>query len=238
MQDALSGSPEPIPGRCAAKIPKSDPPRWCKRYPSRGRKRCRKHGGATPTGPASPHWKHGHRSQYAKVLPSGPMLAGYKAAIAASELRTLREQIALAAGLEGELVARVAASSAGFAEWRRARDLATAAEKALREKGKEAAAGELLTQLFEILKAGASQVDAAADLAETLDLERRLRDTESKMTFRLMGAVSVEQLLVMMRQTADVALRFIRAEDDRRQYAHEMRALASGKPGTRLAVVR
>lgn len=157
------------------------------------------------------------------------MRKGYEDAVAAGELRTLREQIGLAAGLEQETVARLAAGGGAFSEWKKARELGDLLEGALRQKD-EAKAAASLRELLGILRKGGDEADAATDLADALELERRLRDTESKMAFRIAGAVSVDQLLVMMRQAADVALRFIRAQEDRQAYAHEMRALASGKP--------
>ena len=229
------GSPEPLPGKCGAKLAGTDPARYCKRAPLRGRTRCRKHGGKSPTGPASPHWKHGRRSRYSKVLPQGAMLRGYLDTIQTAELRSLREQIGLATGLEEECVTRLAAGVGSFTAWKRARDLGDALEAALRKKD-DAAAGAALRELLPVLRTGGSEADAAADLAEVLELGRRLRDTESKMAFRIAGAVTVDQLLVMMRTVADTALQFIRAQEDRARFAHEMRALASGE--AKLQVVR
>jgi hypothetical protein len=42
--------------------------------------RCRLHGGKTPAGIASPHWRHGRRSKYEKHLPK-EMRNGYLAAL-------------------------------------------------------------------------------------------------------------------------------------------------------------
>jgi len=68
--DTLPGSAEPIPGRCGALLRNSEKKYGQKRYhmayPMRGKTRCRLHGGATPSGVESPHWKGKGRS---KVLP-------------------------------------------------------------------------------------------------------------------------------------------------------------------------
>lgn len=47
--------------RCGAKTRKGTP---CQRPPMAGMARCRLHGGATPIGMASPHYKHGRRSRF------------------------------------------------------------------------------------------------------------------------------------------------------------------------------
>ena len=47
---------------CGAKTRAGSP---CRRAPATGRSRCRLHGGATPRGAASPHWRHG---RYCRAL--------------------------------------------------------------------------------------------------------------------------------------------------------------------------
>ena len=36
----LCGSPEPVPGKCGSKMRGTDPPRYCTRWPKKGRNRC------------------------------------------------------------------------------------------------------------------------------------------------------------------------------------------------------
>lgn len=47
------GSPEPIEGRCAARLRKTDPPRYCTRWPLRGASRCKTHGAKAPQAKAA-----------------------------------------------------------------------------------------------------------------------------------------------------------------------------------------
>lgn len=63
----------------------------CRKHAMKGRSVCRAHGGATPRGMASPHWKHG---RYSSALPEG-LAARYEAALADSRLLSLRDDIAL-----------------------------------------------------------------------------------------------------------------------------------------------
>jgi len=53
---------------CGAKTRSGKP---CAKPPCAGRTRCRLHGGATPVGMASPHYKHGRKSKYMDALPMG-----------------------------------------------------------------------------------------------------------------------------------------------------------------------
>ncbi len=73
---------------CGAKTRQGTP---CARRPARGRTRCRLHGGATPRGRASPHFKTG---EYSKFLPDS-LIGRYEEAQADSDLRSLHRDIAI-----------------------------------------------------------------------------------------------------------------------------------------------
>ena len=75
--------------QCGAKSRQGTP---CKRAPVRGRRRCRLHGGATPWGPASPHWRTGRHSRVLSRLGLG---RAYQRAINDPEMVNLREEIAV-----------------------------------------------------------------------------------------------------------------------------------------------
>lgn len=78
----------PIDGRCNART-KHGP---CKKYPMKGKNRCRKHGGATPSGIASVHFKTGERSIALPKLP--PQWAQFYNT-EDPELVSLRQELAL-----------------------------------------------------------------------------------------------------------------------------------------------
>lgn len=65
----LPGSEQPEEGRCGAKLSRSEQkyghPRYCRRFPMKGKKRCRRCGGASLSGVKHPNFKHGRRSMYA-----------------------------------------------------------------------------------------------------------------------------------------------------------------------------
>ncbi len=73
---------------CGAKTRQGNP---CQLPPARGRTRCRLHGGATPRGRASPHFKTG---KYSSFLPDR-LIGRYEEGQAAADLRSLRSEIAL-----------------------------------------------------------------------------------------------------------------------------------------------
>lgn len=64
----------------------------CKKQAMKGKTVCRNHGGATPSGPASPHWKHG---RYSKAMPTG-LAEAYKKTMTDPTLLTLGKEIGIA----------------------------------------------------------------------------------------------------------------------------------------------
>jgi hypothetical protein len=86
--------------QCGAKTRDGTP---CRRPPLAGRRRCRLHGGATPSGLGSPHWKHG---RYSKVVPRG-LRQAYEEAARDPELLSLRRDLALLQAFEVELLKRL-----------------------------------------------------------------------------------------------------------------------------------
>lgn len=87
--------------RCKARGRVSKKP--CGNPPVTGREVCRMHGGATPRGTASPHYKHGLYSRYA-----APALAARIAELREDEerLHDLREVLAVQGALLGEALAQ------------------------------------------------------------------------------------------------------------------------------------
>src|SRR5262249_6287063 len=68
--------------------------------------RCRLHGGATPGGAASPHFRPGKRSRHLKLL-SGDLRAGFRAALNDKQLLSLREEVALLTARTMQLLERL-----------------------------------------------------------------------------------------------------------------------------------
>ena len=93
-----TSKPEPY-RRCGAKRRNGQP---CKAA-AMPNGRCRCHGGLTPCGIASPHFKHGRRSRYLKDIPPA-LKAGYKASLRDPELHNMDEENALLTARIGELI--------------------------------------------------------------------------------------------------------------------------------------
>ncbi len=94
---------KPLPGKCGAKNRPGAKHKFCRKNPVDGSKRCRKHGGLTPKGPDSPHWKHG-KDATTKV----PTLAEQHAtALADPALMQYRHDAALLEALRRSITSRL-----------------------------------------------------------------------------------------------------------------------------------
>ncbi len=82
---------------CGAKTRRGSP---CQRRPARGRNRCKLHGGATPRGIGSPHFKTG---KYSRYLPDR-LISDYHKISRDEELRSFRQELILIEAHIGELL--------------------------------------------------------------------------------------------------------------------------------------
>jgi hypothetical protein len=116
------------------------------RKPPMANGRCRLHGGATPGGIACANYKHG---RYSRFVPRG-LKRGYEAALADTELASLREELALQQAMMCELLKQMEKSPAP--PWAQAYQLYQVAWAAKDVRVKAAK----LTELGALLRAGAA----------------------------------------------------------------------------------
>jgi hypothetical protein len=127
-------APSPFQGtRCKAKSKRSG--EQCKRLATPGKEVCRMHGGLTPNGIASPHYKHG---LYSKAMPK-ELRSRFVKAMNDPELLSLEQDIALLTVRASELLEALGQSEAP--PWGQAvetlNDLAAALQMGDQDKIKE-----------------------------------------------------------------------------------------------------
>lgn len=232
-----------MPGRCGKKLKRTDPPRYCTNWPAKGRTTCgRVHGGTTPRGPASPHYKHGRRSRLFNVElhPGNSFSDAVLAALKDPDLRSLKREIAVTSGLISISMERVASSSAGPAEWKAVKEAVGTMAAALRG-GNVDQARKAIDELERLVTAGSASATAEAELRENTEQLRKLRDTEAKLAERGRGMVRLEEFLAVARAMADIGAKFITASKDKADFVRELervvvrgqivdRALPPGEP--------
>jgi len=174
---------------CTAKKTNGDP---CKAQAVTGRKVCRVHGGMTPRGMASPHYKTG---RYSKFLPAR-MAGRYEEARADGELLALREDISLVDARLADLLGRVDTGESG-ALWnslQAARLELLACKQASDIKGQMSA----LNLMMELISQGHADYRAWGEVAAVLDQRRRLVESERKRLVEMQQMISSERMMVLL----------------------------------------
>ncbi len=97
----LGSTDQTITRQCTARSKRSG--QQCRKHAMRGRDVCLAHGGKTPRGAASPHFKTG---RYSRSLP-GHLVAAYERAIHDPMLLSLRDEVALTDAMIGETLSRL-----------------------------------------------------------------------------------------------------------------------------------
>lgn len=183
---------------CGARLRGSDPPRFCRKRPLRGRTRCRLHGGRSLAGPESPTWKTG---MFSHVL-DGSCARAYRARRADPGLVGLREHIALVDAQLLDTLERVRTGES-LTAWERV-GVALDALRDARARGDDAAIDKLLGEAEHARSQGAAAAAAAVDVDRQLRLRARLTIAESRRVAFAHEHLSkdvVNQLLVMITTT-------------------------------------
>ena len=181
---------------CGAKKRDGSP---CRRPPLAGRKRCALHGGKTPVGVASPHFRHGRESKYLRDLPDA-LRSGYKAALADESLLSLRDELAVLETRSREVMRQMEATPAP--PWSDAYSALSAVNSAI-STGDTEGQRQALLALQEVVIKGADAArtyeGAWTKLLDIIERKTKVAAAEWKRLNDLNGVISVEQALCLMK---------------------------------------
>lgn len=200
--EGINGSKVPIEGRCGAKIRKSDPPRYCVRYPLNGKTRCRLHGGKSLGGIASPTYKHGRASKIAKSLPARYMEA-FNESINDPEWLSLKPNIAALDARIDELYADLDKSQSSQEIWKELKKNWTNflyANKIKDEEGRNKA----VVRLNELITNGDANSSIWYEIMLTKKARKDLGDSELKRQQAHDQSITNEQALAFFYQMLTV----------------------------------
>ena len=156
------------------------------------------HGGKTPRGPASVHYKDGRHSRF---LPSR-MLAAYRAAGLDPELMSLRQDLALLDARIIDVLKRVDTGEAGVV-WLAAQAAMARFERARVKKdveGMEAA----LADVQRLLTQGASDWAAWRVVGKLIDQRRKLVESEQRRLTLSHEMLSQDRAMALVGQVIDI----------------------------------
>ena len=159
--------------------------------------RCYRHGGATPSGAASPHFKHG---RYSKSL-SARLVGRYEEAHEDRRLLELREEIALVTFCIMGLLARM---GWGDSKWLvgELRKAWTELQRA-RRAGNAGAEEAALARLGELITSHHEDRKVWREICRMIDHKRRLVESERKRLVQARQMVPVEEVVVLVAALTD-----------------------------------
>jgi hypothetical protein len=176
----------------------------CGKFAMKNKTKCMKHGGKSLVGRAAPNYKHGGYSKYDKVLPQR-MLAAYREASQDGRMLQLREEVALLDARLADLLTRVDSGESGRL-WAR---LGTAHAEFVQARtlGKVEIMQEKLAEIGGLIAEGKSDAECWREIHATLDLRRKLVESERKRLLDAQQAVTAEQLTGFMSALLDLLTR-------------------------------
>jgi hypothetical protein len=160
------------PKTCGAKLRGKDA--RCRKPPIKGMKRCRLHGGKTPSGTASPHWKTG---RYSRHLPRD-LRERYLEHLHDEKFHELTDEIALLTSNIGETV-QDAADMTAPANFTSVKKLVHQARAAVRNND-PLTLRDTLDTLVAAVDYGVAKQAAWDTIADRIETRRKLVDTQRK----------------------------------------------------------
>lgn len=164
---------------------------------------CKYHGGLTPRGRDSIHWKHG---KYSKHLPS-KVIPRYEAALGDPELMSLRHDIAVTEARLTELMEKIDSGEAGEV-WDNLRKAGGKFDKAYKSGDSDA-----LLKAVEIIRGlvstGCDEYTAYREIQSAQEHRRRMTETENKMLISKQQMISTEQFMQVVQVILEVIQRHV-----------------------------
>lgn len=187
---------------CGAKL-RRKPGQFCKRFAVPGRRRCLYHGGRTPRGADSPHFKHG---LYSRALPR-TIRKDYEKLMRDPALLDGRAEVAILQIRLSQLTARVGTSESDAA-WReldQLLDKLTASNVA----GDEFATLAVLDRMRELVKGKVDDATAWAELTRAIESATRVSEREWKRVLAAQNVVTAEQVRAVFASLTDAVLQYV-----------------------------
>lgn len=170
-----------------------------------GRTRCELHGGKTPVGIASPHFKTGRHSKY---LPAN-LRGSYEAALSDPELLSLREEVALVDARLADLLQKVDTGESRDA-WKQAKKLLTKYTKALTSGYvDEDELTDYLRALHDTITNAVETHQSWNQIYSVLEQRRKLVESENKRLAEMQQFITAEKAMVLIANLTDIIKRHV-----------------------------
>lgn len=209
--------------QCKAKSKRSG--EQCKKSAVEGYEVCEIHGGKTPRGIASPHFKHG---RYSKDIPAR-LAERYLEAISDPDLLSLDAEIAATTTRIGDLFHRADFGESGI--WfRKLNDTLDKLNEAA-AVGDDYNRNKMQAQLTALIRKGGDIDDAWQELAQLFDLRRRLASDERKRRVDMQQMITTEQMMALLGAIVGILKQYVEDQNVLFAIAAELRRLVSRNVG-------
>lgn len=239
--------------------PRGEPPCpacRCRRQRVEPTTKCRLHGGESLRGAASPRWVHGEDSAYARSIP-GRYKRVYQKALQNKDITSLHDTIALLEARLNELLSILDTGESGSL-WSRASaigreiesldaEVDEAAADVERASGltlaKQERAAERLDQLkarrrsltqdlLRVIREGSGEIEKWEDLLKTIEMRRRLSDTERRKMEAMQAYMTPDQALALVARISGIIKRNVQDRSALNNIAREFEELLPTKLGS------
>ena len=183
------------------------------------------HGGKTPKGVDSPHFKTG---RYSKYMPSG-LLDTHHEMIQDPQLLSLRENIALTDTLLANLLPRLDTGESGAA-WDMVKKLVKTTKHAYHSENL-ASMMQALDDMEDLANQRILHYETEKEIRQVMDTRRKLVEAENRIALQQENAISVEQLMLFVSQVLAVIQGVVTEERQRHAIAIELQKLISVPSG-------
>jgi acyl-CoA thioesterase FadM len=174
--------------QCTAKSKRTG--QQCKRAATPGKQVCRSHGGKTPSGIASPHFKTG---RYSKVIPTH-LTAQYEAAQQDPDLLGIKEDIALQDALLRGALDAMSRGEAGEL-WEKLDETWKEYRKAKNDRTGKLDPNDSLNMIGFLIKEGYQDYMARIELRQMLQERAKLVEAEGKRLERAQQTLNTNQAM-------------------------------------------
>lgn len=180
-QPEENGAQKPL---CGAKLRNKNA--TCRRAPAEGRTRCRLHGGATPRGVNSPHFKTGYLSAQ---LPAR-LMARMVAAMEDGDLHSLRKDIAFVSARVDETLQRLVDDHDASTTWQKLllqRDAFVASQD-------NEERGAIIREMFELIARAERELAVFDEVHKLIDQRANLIKKDTERQLKLSQGVTLDQV--------------------------------------------
>lgn len=198
---------------CTAKRTNGEP---CRAKAIAGKTKCRVHGGHSPGGQSSPHFKTG---RYSKYVPKH-LADSFDQMVSDPARLDLSENIALIDTRTGELLSSIDHGGTQ-AHWAKVSDLATTLETMLNRKNYEKAQ-VTLTEIKEVCVSAIDDSKVWAEITALGENRRKLAETEHKRLLTSDMMIQADRAYSLISLIQDVILRNVSDPKTRNAIAHEL----------------